>query len=59
MMLRHLGWHEAAELVLNSLATTIGQKRVTYDFERLMEGATKLSTSAFGQAMVDNMVAPT
>ena len=59
MMLRHLGWHEAAELVLNSLAATIGQKRVTYDFERLMEGATKLSTSAFGQAMVDNMVAPT
>ena len=57
MMLRHLGWHEAAELVLNSLATTIGQKRVTYDFERLMEGATKLSTSAFGEAMVENMAA--
>jgi isocitrate dehydrogenase len=56
MMLRHLGWHEAAELVLESLAATIGQKRVTYDFERLMDGATKLSTSAFGQAMVDNMV---
>ncbi len=56
MMLRHLGWHEAADLVVASLAATIGQKRVTYDFERLMEGATKLSTSAFGEAMVDNMV---
>ena len=55
MMLRYLGWNEAADLILQSLATTIGQKRVTYDFERLMEGATKLSTSGFGQAMVDNM----
>ncbi len=55
MMLRYLGWDEAAELILASLATTIGQKRVTYDFERLMDGATKLSTSAFGEAMVANM----
>jgi isocitrate dehydrogenase len=59
MMLRHLGWNEAADLVIEALAATIGQKRVTYDFERLMEGATKLSTSAFGQAMVDNMAART
>jgi isocitrate dehydrogenase len=55
MMLRHLGWHEAADLIVKSLAATIAQKRVTYDFERLMAGATKLSTSAFGRAMVENM----
>ena len=55
MMLRYLGWNEAADLVLRSLAATIGQKRVTYDFERLMEGATKMSTSGFGRAMVENM----
>jgi isocitrate dehydrogenase len=55
MMLRYLGWNEAADLVLRSLAATIAQRRVTYDFERLMEGATKLSTSGFGQAMVGNM----
>jgi isocitrate dehydrogenase len=57
MMLRYLGWNEAADLVLRSLAATIGQKRVTYDFERLMEGATKMSTSGFGRAMVENMSA--
>jgi isocitrate dehydrogenase len=55
MMLRHLGWHEAADLIVTSLAVTIAQKRVTYDFERLMDGATKLSTSAFGRALVENM----
>jgi len=55
MMLRYLGWNEAADLVLRSLAATIAQRRVTYDFERQMEGATKLSTSGFGQAMVGNM----
>ncbi len=55
MMLRHLGWNEAADLIIASLAKTIGQKRVTYDFERLMEGATKLSCSGFGNAMVENM----
>jgi isocitrate dehydrogenase len=59
MMLRYLGWDEAADLVLRSLAATIGQKRVTYDFERLMEGATKLSTSGFGRAMVENMTTRT
>ena len=55
MMLRYLGWNEAADMILDSLAATIAQKRVTYDFERLMEGATKLSTSGFGQAMVENL----
>ncbi len=57
MMLRHLGWHEAADLIIAALGRTIEQKRVTYDFERLMTGATKLSTSAFGEAVVENMVA--
>jgi isocitrate dehydrogenase len=57
MMLRHLGWHEAADLIIAGLEKTIGQKRVTYDFERLMEGATKLSCSGFGNAVVENMTA--
>jgi isocitrate dehydrogenase len=57
MMFRYLGWHEAADLIVASLEKTIGQKRVTYDFERLMSGATLLSTSEFGRAMVDNMTA--
>jgi isocitrate dehydrogenase len=55
MMFRYLGWSEAAELVVSSLERTIGQKRVTYDFERLMPGATLLKTSEFGEAMVENM----
>jgi isocitrate dehydrogenase len=55
MMLRHLGWNEAADLVIRSLEKTIAQKRVTYDLERLMEGATLLKCSEFGKAMVDNM----
>jgi len=55
MMLRHLGWTEAADLIVAALERTIGQKRVTYDFERLMEGATLLKTSEFGQAVVENM----
>ncbi|HEY4101247.1 MAG TPA: NADP-dependent isocitrate dehydrogenase [Gemmatimonadales bacterium] len=57
MMLRYLGWTEAADLVIAALSTTIGQKRVTYDFERLMTGATKLSTSGFARAVVENMAA--
>ncbi|MGD9573325.1 MAG: NADP-dependent isocitrate dehydrogenase [Thermoleophilia bacterium] len=56
MMFRHLGWHEAADLIITGLERTIAERRVTYDFERLMDGATKLSTSAFGQAIVENMV---
>jgi isocitrate dehydrogenase len=55
MMFRHLGWDEAADLIVRSLETTIAQRRVTYDFERLMTGATLLKTSEFGQAMVENM----
>jgi isocitrate dehydrogenase len=55
MMFRYLGWDEAADLVISSLEKTIAQKRVTYDFERLMAGATLLKTSEFGNAMVENM----
>jgi isocitrate dehydrogenase len=55
MMFRYLGWPEAADLIVSSLEKTIGQKRVTYDFERLMTGATLLKTSEFGKAMVENM----
>jgi isocitrate dehydrogenase len=55
MMFRHLGWAEAADLIVSSLEKTIGQKRVTYDFERLMSGATLLKTSEFAKAMADNM----
>ena len=55
MMFRHLGWNEAADLIVSSLEKTIAQKRVTYDFARQMSGATEVKTSAFGQAMVENM----
>jgi isocitrate dehydrogenase len=55
MMLRYLGWNEAADLVLHGLDRTIAQKRVTYDFHRLMEGATLLRTSEFADAMIGNM----
>ena len=55
MMLRYMGWREAADLIISSLEKTIGQKRVTYDFERLMDDATLLKCSEFGQAMVENM----
>jgi len=55
MMLRYMGWSEAADLIVRSLEKTIAQKRVTYDFERLMPGSTLLKTSEFGRAMVENM----
>jgi isocitrate dehydrogenase len=55
MMLRYMGWPEAGDLIISSLEKTIAQKRVTYDFERLMPGSTLLKTSEFGEAMVDNM----
>ncbi len=55
MMFRYMGWDEAADLIITSLERTIAQKRVTYDFERLMDGATLLKTSEFGEAMVENM----
>ncbi|MBX9705311.1 MAG: NADP-dependent isocitrate dehydrogenase, partial [Gammaproteobacteria bacterium] len=56
MMLRHLGWFEAADYIIESMARTISAKTVTYDFERLMTGAKLLSCSAFGDAMIANMV---
>ncbi len=55
MMLRHLGWKEAADAVTGAVERTIGQKRVTYDFHRLMDGATLLSCSEFGRALVENL----
>ena len=55
IMFEYMGWQEAADAILDGLATTIGQKRVTYDFERNMDGADLLSCSEFGQAVVENM----
>ena len=54
MMLEHIGWQEAADLIINGLEKTILQKRVTYDLERLMEGATKVRTSEFGASIIEN-----
>ncbi len=55
MMLRHLGWNEAADLIIQGMNGAIQKGTVTYDFERLMEGATLLSCSEFGQAIVESM----
>jgi isocitrate dehydrogenase len=55
MMLRHLGWKEAADLIISSMEAAVGDKQVTYDFARLLDGATEISCSAFGQAMIDRM----
>ena len=55
MMLEYLGWNEAAELVVKGIAETIKQKRVTYDLERQMEGATKLKCSEYAAAICENM----
>jgi len=55
MMLRYLGWTEAADLVISSLEKTIESKKVTYDLARLIDGATELKTSEFGTAMIGNM----
>lgn len=55
MMLEHLGWTEAADLIVNGIEGAIGAKRVTYDFERLMEGATLLKCSEFGEEIVKHM----
>jgi isocitrate dehydrogenase len=54
-MLRHMGWSEAADLVINSMEKTITEKVVTYDFARLMEGAKEVKCSEFGQALIGNM----
>jgi isocitrate dehydrogenase len=55
MMLRHLGWTEAADLILKGLNGAIGSKKVTYDFARLMEGATEIKCSAFGDNLIAHM----
>jgi isocitrate dehydrogenase len=55
MMFAFLGWNEAAQLIENGIAKTIQQKKVTYDLERLMPGATKVGTAAFADAIIQNM----
>ena len=55
MMLRHMGWTKAADLIISSMEKSIKSKKVTYDFARLMPGATQVSCSGFGQVMIDNM----
>jgi isocitrate dehydrogenase len=55
MMLRHMGWGEAADLILKAMDTVIASKTVTYDFARLMPDANEVSCSAFGQALADAM----
>ncbi|MGE5837560.1 MAG: isocitrate/isopropylmalate family dehydrogenase, partial [Acidobacteriota bacterium] len=55
LMLRYLGWTEAADLVISSLEKTIESKKVTYDLARLIDGARELKTSEFGTAMISNM----
>jgi isocitrate dehydrogenase len=55
MMLRHLGWFEAADLIIDGMEGAIGSKKVTYDFERLMDNATLVSCSEFGQEMINHM----
>ncbi len=57
LMLRYMGWTEAADLIVNALETTIGENIVTYDFARLMEGATEVKTSEFADAMIARMSA--
>lgn len=55
MMLRHMGWVEAADKIISAMDGAIKAKKVTYDFARLMEGATQVSCSGFGQVMIDHM----
>ncbi|MEC8216913.1 MAG: isocitrate/isopropylmalate family dehydrogenase, partial [Candidatus Thermoplasmatota archaeon] len=55
MLLRYLGWKEAADLIIDGMQKTIGAKTVTYDFERLMDGAKLLKCSEFGDAIIDNL----
>ena len=55
MMLRHMGWVEAADLIISAMKNSIKSKKVTYDFARLMQGATQVSCSGFGQVMIDHM----
>jgi isocitrate dehydrogenase len=55
MMLRYLGWLEAADAIIGAMDRTIGQKTVTYDFARQMEGATEVKCSEFGDALIRNL----
>jgi len=55
MMFEHMGWQEAGDLIINGIVKTIAQKRVTYDLERQMRGATKVKTSEFASAIIENM----
>lgn len=55
MMLRHIGWLEAADLIIKGIEGAIGAKTVTYDFARLMDGAKQVSCSAFGDAIILHM----
>lgn len=55
LMFEYMGWNEAAELIYKTMEKTIAEKTVTYDFHRLMDGATKLKTSEFGTALIKNM----
>ncbi|NUU01051.1 NADP-dependent isocitrate dehydrogenase [Herbaspirillum robiniae] len=55
MMLRHMGWIEAADLIIDAMQKSVSSKRVTYDFARLLEGATQVSCSGFGDVMIENM----
>jgi isocitrate dehydrogenase len=54
-MFRHLGWNEAADLIIRGMEGAIAAKTVTYDFHRLMEGAKLVKCSEFGQAVIDHM----
>jgi isocitrate dehydrogenase len=54
-MLRHMGWTEAADMIINAIEETIGAKVVTYDFARLMDGAKEVKTSEFADAVIANM----
>jgi isocitrate dehydrogenase len=55
MMFRYMGWNDAADLILKGLNGAIASKRVTYDFARLMEGATEIKCSEFGDNVIANM----
>jgi isocitrate dehydrogenase len=55
MMLRHMGWGEAGDLIISAMETTIMSKNVTYDFARLMEDANEVSCSEFGRLLIKNM----
>ena len=55
MMLRHMGWVEAADLIISSMERTIGARKVTYDFERMMDGADLVSCSGFADEMIKRM----